>query len=44
MIATGLTETFFTYVKVGMFAGLCLAFPVHRGADLDVRRAGPVPA
>ena len=27
MIATGLTETFFTYVKVGMFAGLCLAFP-----------------
>jgi sec-independent protein translocase protein TatC len=28
MIATGLTETFFTYVKVGMFGGLCLAFPV----------------
>ncbi|HXC54395.1 MAG TPA: twin-arginine translocase subunit TatC [Rhizomicrobium sp.] len=28
MIATALTETFFTYVKVGMFAGLCLAFPV----------------
>jgi sec-independent protein translocase protein TatC len=27
MIATGLTETFFTYVKVGMFGGLCLAFP-----------------
>jgi sec-independent protein translocase protein TatC len=27
MIATALTETFFTYVKVGMFAGLCLAFP-----------------
>ena len=27
MIATGLTETFFTYVKVAMFAGLCLAFP-----------------
>ena len=27
MIATGLTETFFTYVKVGMFAGLCLSFP-----------------
>jgi sec-independent protein translocase protein TatC len=27
MIATGLTETFFVYVKVGMFAGLCLAFP-----------------
>ena len=44
MIATGLTETFFTYVKVGMFAGLCLAFPVHRGADLDVRRARPVQA
>jgi len=28
MIATGLTETFFVYVKVGMFAGVCLAFPV----------------
>jgi sec-independent protein translocase protein TatC len=27
MIATGLTETFFVYVKVGMFAGLCLSFP-----------------
>lgn len=27
MIATGLTETFFTYVKVGMFGGLCIAFP-----------------
>jgi sec-independent protein translocase protein TatC len=28
MIATALTETFFTYVKVGMFAGLCLSFPI----------------
>jgi sec-independent protein translocase protein TatC len=28
MIATALTETFFVYVKVGMFAGLCLAFPI----------------
>jgi sec-independent protein translocase protein TatC len=28
MIATGLTETFFVYVKVGMFAGICVAFPV----------------
>lgn len=28
LIATGLTETFFTYMKVGMFAGLCLAFPI----------------
>ncbi|HWA88658.1 MAG TPA: twin-arginine translocase subunit TatC [Rhizomicrobium sp.] len=28
LIATGLPETFFTYMKVGMFAGLCLAFPV----------------
>jgi len=27
MIATGLTETFFVYVKVAMFAGLCLSFP-----------------
>jgi len=28
MIYTALYETFFTYVKVGMFAGVCLAFPV----------------
>jgi sec-independent protein translocase protein TatC len=28
LIATGLPETFFTYMKVGMFAGLCLAFPI----------------
>lgn len=28
LIFTALYETFFTYVKVGMFAGLCLAFPV----------------
>ena len=28
LIATGVTETFFVYVRVGMFAGLCLAFPV----------------
>ncbi|HEY5237824.1 MAG TPA: twin-arginine translocase subunit TatC [Rhizomicrobium sp.] len=28
MIYTALYETFFTYVKVGMFAGLCLAFPI----------------
>jgi sec-independent protein translocase protein TatC len=27
LIYTALYETFFTYVKVGMFAGLCLAFP-----------------
>ena len=25
---TAVYETFFTYVKVGMFAGLCLAFPL----------------
>ena len=31
MIATSPTETFFTYMKVGMFAGLCLAFPVIAG-------------
>lgn len=31
LIATGLPETFFTYMKVGMFAGLCLAFPVIAG-------------
>jgi sec-independent protein translocase protein TatC len=28
LIYTALYETFFTYVKVGMFAGLCLAFPI----------------
>lgn len=28
LIYTALPETFFTYVKVGMFGGLCLAFPV----------------
>lgn len=28
LIFTALYETFFTYVKVGMFAGLCLAFPL----------------
>jgi sec-independent protein translocase protein TatC len=27
MIFTALYETFFTYVKVGMFGGLCIAFP-----------------
>ncbi|HWU27191.1 MAG TPA: twin-arginine translocase subunit TatC, partial [Rhizomicrobium sp.] len=27
LIYTGLTEGFFTYAKVGAFAGLCLAFP-----------------
>ena len=28
MIFTNLTETFFTYVKIGLWGGLCLAFPV----------------
>jgi sec-independent protein translocase protein TatC len=28
MIATAPQETFFTYMKVGAFAGLCLAFPL----------------
>jgi sec-independent protein translocase protein TatC len=28
MIYTGLTEAFFTYVKVSFWAGLCLAFPI----------------
>ncbi|MEI9886654.1 MAG: twin-arginine translocase subunit TatC [Rhizomicrobium sp.] len=31
LIATALTETFFTYMKVGMFGGLCLAFPIVAG-------------
>lgn len=31
LIYTALYETFFTYVKVGMFAGLCLAFPLIAG-------------
>ena len=36
LIFTQLYETFFTYVKVGMFAGLCLAahiLPRHRPAS-----------
>src|SRR5216683_2251488 len=28
LIYTGLTEAFFTYVKVALWAGVCLAFPV----------------
>jgi sec-independent protein translocase protein TatC len=28
MIMTSLTETFFTYIKIGLWGGLCLAFPV----------------
>jgi sec-independent protein translocase protein TatC len=28
MIYTGLTEAFFTYLKLAVFGGLCLAFPV----------------
>jgi sec-independent protein translocase protein TatC len=28
LIFTALYETFFTYVKVGMFGGICLAFPI----------------
>ena len=28
MIYTGLTEAFFTYVKVSFWAGLCIAFPI----------------
>ncbi|MGH6889902.1 MAG: twin-arginine translocase subunit TatC [Rhizomicrobium sp.] len=28
LIYTALYETFFTYVKLGMFAGLCLSFPL----------------
>jgi sec-independent protein translocase protein TatC len=28
LIYTALYETFFTYVKVGMFGGMCLAFPI----------------
>ena len=28
MIYTNLTETFFTYMKIGLWAGLCLSFPV----------------
>jgi sec-independent protein translocase protein TatC len=31
LIYTALYETFFTYVKLGMFAGLCLAFPIIAG-------------
>lgn len=28
MIATGLTEVFFTYIKVSFWAALCIAFPI----------------
>jgi sec-independent protein translocase protein TatC len=28
LIATGLTETFFTYMRLGAFGGACLAFPI----------------
>src|ERR1700749_2862739 len=31
LIYTALYETFFTYVRVGVFAGLCLAFPIIAG-------------
>lgn len=31
MIYTGLTEVFFTYVKVAFFAGLCVSFPIIAG-------------
>jgi sec-independent protein translocase protein TatC len=31
LIYTGVPESFFTYVKVGAFAGLCLAFPFIAG-------------
>ncbi len=31
LIYTALYETFFTYVKVGMFGGICLAFPFIAG-------------
>lgn len=31
LIYTALYETFFTYMKVGMFGGLCLAFPFIAG-------------
>lgn len=31
LIYTALYETFFTYVKVGMFGGICLAFPYIAG-------------
>jgi sec-independent protein translocase protein TatC len=31
LIYTGLTEAFFTYVKVSFWAGICLAFPIIAG-------------
>jgi sec-independent protein translocase protein TatC len=31
MIFTGLTESFFTYVKLAMFGGICIAFPYIAG-------------
>src|SRR3546814_11551633 len=31
LIYTGLTEVFFTYVKVAFFGGICIAFPIIAG-------------
>ena len=39
LIYTGLTEAFFTYVKVSFWAGMCLAFPVVAMPGVEVRRA-----
>ncbi len=44
LIYTALTEVFFTNVKIGMFGGLCLGFPCHRGPALDVHRTGALQA
>ena len=44
MIYTGLTEAFFTYVKVAFWAGTFLSFPDHRHSALDVRGARPLQA
>ena len=42
MIFTGLTEAFFTYIKVSFWAAICVSFPDHRDTDLEIRRAGPL--
>ena len=43
MIYTGLTEAFFTYVKVAFWAGAFIAFPFVADPALAVHRPRPVP-
>jgi hypothetical protein len=42
LIYTAPQEFFFTQIKIGMFGGLVLAFPVIAGAGLQIRRPRPL--